>query len=577
MIHKKMLTAGLLTVLVAVLSLASAGVAVAQDALLAKAREQGTVAVIVGLRMTYSPMGELSGAQAADQMARIQTARRSLVTQLGSQAVVKADSFNWLIPFVAMQVTAEGVQQLRASPLVFSVQEDRILKRTLVQSTRVIHADEAWDWGYDGEGWAVAVLDTGVDATHPMLSGGKVVAEACFSSNIASSPIGPSQEICSTVASAAAGQITATGPGASSPNDCIAKVTGDDSGCSHGTHVSGIAAGNGSVGGTLYQGVARAARLIGVQVFSYFTSANDVYTWTSDQISALNWVYVNRDGFAVPVAAVNMSIGGEFYNNQTTCDTVYAATKAAIDNLRSVGIATVIASGNDGFTTGIGAPGCVSTAIAVGATDKFDVPATFSNSQAMLDLYAPGVFICSSVVGGTSCWDGTSMATPHVAGAWAVLKDAYDDTWSGGNATVEAVYRALKDTGRLVTRAGVTRPRIDVGRAARLIAGQITLSSAAAVPIPSRFFTREVTLTWTYLSWASRYEIQVDNTSTFTSPEYATTVPGGSGVPFPSARTGSLSDGTYYWRVRGITATGTFGAWSPASTFVVEAQRNAYP
>lgn len=578
MFNKKMLTLCLLTILVAVLSLASAGVTVAQDTLLAKARAQGMVAVIVGLRLTYSPLGELNGMQAADQMSRIQASRRMLVTQLAGKAIVKADSLNWLIPFVAMQVTEEGLQQLRASPQVFSVQEDHLLKRDLLQSTRVVHADEAWIRGYTGSGWAVAVLDTGVDATHAMLSGGKVVAEACFSSNVAIAP-GPSEEICSTVSSAALGQVSATGPGAASPNDCIAKVTGDDSGCSHGTHVSGIVAGNGTVGGRLYQGVARGATIIGVQIFSYFPGANDVFTWESDQISGLNWVYANRGSFPVPVAAVNMSLGGGFYNNQAACDTAFAGTKAAIDNLRSVGIATVIASGNTlpPVTTAISAPGCISTAIAVGATDKLDVPAAFSNSHAMLDLYAPGAAICSAVVGGISCWDGTSMAAPHVAGAWAVLKDAYQEFWGSGSASVEAIYRALKDTGRPVTRGGVSRPRIDVGRAARLMTGEITLSTAAAVPIPNQISTREATLRWTYLSWAWRYEIQVDNNSTFASPEYATTVPGGFGVPFPSATTGPLSDGTYYWRVRGITSTGTFGAWSPVGTFVVDWLQNQYP
>ena len=96
--------------------------------------------------------------------------------------------------------------------------------------------------------------------------------------------------------------------------------------------------------------------------------------------------------------------------NTSYCDT--DSRKAAIDNLRSEGIATVIASGQRRLhRTRVSAPGCISTAITVGATDKSDVVASFSNSGIMVDVLAPGVSILSSIPGNQyAFFDGTSMA-----------------------------------------------------------------------------------------------------------------------------------------------------------------------
>ena len=95
-------------------------------------------------------------------------------------------------------------------------------------------------------------------------------------------------------------------------------------------------------------------------------------------------------------------------------------SKSGIDNLLAVGIATVIASGNASFTTGVSSPACISTAVTVGSTTKWDVVSSFSNSGNPVDLLAPGSDIKSSVASSTTAFDfksGTSMATPHVAGA----------------------------------------------------------------------------------------------------------------------------------------------------------------
>lgn len=161
-----------------------------------------------------------------------------------------------------------------------------------------------------------------------------------------------------------------------------------------GTHVAGIAAGDNGSGLT---GVATQAFILPIQIFSRFDNSSFrggttpcLLAYSSDYIQALEWVYQHRND--LNFAAVNMSLGGDVYPTAKECDLDNTSTKAAIDNLRSVGIATVIAAGNDGSAIGISTPGCISSAISVGATgDTSDGVASFSNSASWLSLFAPGI------------------------------------------------------------------------------------------------------------------------------------------------------------------------------------------
>jgi hypothetical protein len=225
--------------------------------------------------------------------------------------------------------------------------------------------------------------------------------------------------------------------------------------------VTGIAAGQGNT----VSGVAKGASVIAIQVFSRFTGLDCVsagedpcaLSLSSDLIAGLEHVFALKD--RLPIAAVNLSLGGGHFTDQGSCDAANAATKAAIDNLRSVGIATVIASGNNGFINSLSAPACISTAVSVGSTTKTDRISSFSNSAAFLSLLAPGESVTSSMPsGGFDVKSGTSMAAPHVVGAWAILKQ------QSPKATVSEVLSTLQTTGLPMTdpRNGVTISRIRI-------------------------------------------------------------------------------------------------------------------
>ncbi len=395
-------------------------------------RQTQRIRVIVGLQTAWEPEGRLDSATANAQRARIDGARDDVVSALGKAGHKVLHRYE-TVPYVALELSGEALAKLERSGEAASVQEDTADFATLSTSTRLTEATEATSLGRGGAGQHIAVLDTGVDKAHPFLAG-KVVSEACFSAR----------------ANCPGGVTSSTAVGSGVP--CAYAVNG----CRHGTHVAGIAAGKGAS----FSGVARDAKLISINVFSRFSGTECAgagespctKSFVSDQIKGLDRVFALRNTFRI--ASVNMSLGGGSFS--ANCDT--DSRKAAIDNLRSAGIATVIASGNDFNNNGVSAPSCISTAITVGSTTKLDAVSAFSNSHALVELLAPGSAINSSIPGGGfTPFDGTSMATPHVAGAWAVMRQV-------SAASVPTILSHLQSTGKPVTDPdnGVTKPRIRV-------------------------------------------------------------------------------------------------------------------
>lgn len=411
-----------------------------------KAASGGVVRVLVQVATSFTPEGRLAGAQALAQRQEIGRSQDALLQKLGSQGV-KIHARYGHIPFLALEVDAAALDRLSHLPGVVGVMEDAFLKASLVSSNAVIGSGVAWSMGLTGAGQTIAVLDTGVDKTHPYFASGpqnKVVSEACYSSNVTSG-FNPTTSVCP------GGVTESTAPG--SGVNCSLSISTD---CQHGTHVAGIAAGNDGVGPAY--GVARDANLISIQVFSASCNGFCIGSWVSDQIKGLERVYELVGTY--PIAAVNMSLGGyPAYQDRPTCDLYNAATKAAIDNLRSLDVATVAAAGND-YDYGIDAPACISSAIAVSATDDNDQVPIFANIHPDLDLMAPGVAVESSVPGGgTASLSGTSMSAPHVAGAWAILKQ------QSPLATVADVRAQLRMTGVQVGGFGYDLRRINLGKA----------------------------------------------------------------------------------------------------------------
>lgn len=170
----------------------------------------------------------------------------------------------------------------------------------------------------------------------------------------------------------------------------------------HGTHVAG------TVGGKTY-GVAKGVKLVAVRVLNCSGSGSN-----SGVIAGVDWVTTHHSGPSV----ANMSLGGG----------ISSALDQAVLNSINSGVVYAIAGGNSGANACNTSPARVVKAITVGATDKTDTRASWSNYGSCLDIFAPGVSIKSDWIGSTSATNtisGTSMATPHVTGMAALYLQAY--------------------------------------------------------------------------------------------------------------------------------------------------------
>jgi len=418
------------------------------DAIVDLAERRGRLPVIVRMRMDFAPEGAAESFQAASQRAAIGNLQRRIVARVPGERNLKRFE---TVPFVAMLVDPAGLRALLDDPDVAAITEDVPVPLTLNQSVPLIRADRVSKSRKvnGGKGWAVAVLDTGVQLDHPALKG-KTVSEACYSTDYP--PY--SRSVCP------GGVQQSTEPG--SGTYC------DSEECFHGTHVAGIAVGNPK---GKYKGVATQADLVPIQVFSEFVDEDycDPFpapcyeSFTSDQMLALERVVALNGllGQKPRIASVNMSIGGGRYRK--ACDGNELAPLVA--TLTKKKIAVVIASGNDGWNRFVNSPGCISKAVTVGSTTKSDAVSFFSNQSPLVDVMAPGSEITSAIpVDAYAAYSGTSMATPHVAGTWALLRKFRP------NAGVGKILKALKCSGKDVSRNGLVKPRINVLAAKRALA-----------------------------------------------------------------------------------------------------------
>ncbi len=225
----------------------------------------------------------------------------------------------------------------------------------------------------------------------------------------------------------------------------------DDHG--HGTHVAGIAA---SADDT-YRGVAPGANLIAIKALN---SAGGGHS--SDVVAGIDWCVQNANKFNISI--ISMSLGCSSWScvhYQDYCNSDLTASVVAAAYAKN--ILVFIAAGNSGWTNGIANPACVQYAIPIGAADGNDV--IVYNRGVLLNLLAPGTNINSAALnGGWASLSGTSMATPHAAGAAALLREYWKEVY-GMSPTPTQVLSKFSATGKAIFDAsgsGLNFSRIDV-------------------------------------------------------------------------------------------------------------------
>ena len=321
------------------------------------------------------------------------------------------NKYSHVIKGFAATISDAELAEIKNDPRVDFVSEDRVVYadgkpgQTIVQSAQTIPTGikriGAASSTNKGAGIGVAVIDTGIDLTHPDLK-----------ANIAT--------------------VNKT---------CIARTlnANDDNG--HGTHVAGtIAAVNNTIG---VVGVAPGAKLFAVKVLD----KNGSGTWSS-VICGIDWVTANAQAYGIKVA--NMSLGGTGKSDNNCGNTNNDALHKAICRSRDKGVTYVVAAGNESTDAANSVPSSYNDAVITvsalvdtngqanggGASTGYgtdDTFASFSNyGSSTVDIGAPGVNIFSTYKGGTyATMSGTSMASPHVAGAAALyLKSNPSAVWT---------------------------------------------------------------------------------------------------------------------------------------------------
>lgn len=424
--------------------------------LLAAATKSNKTTVIVGVRVAggWNAKNLRIPAKAAEQRGRVAEAKQQLLRKYPDATRI-ADRDYEHIPYFMVTLNEHTLRRMLDDDQVTSIEENSAFQRTLVQSTGIIKSAELKALGYDGTGQTIAIIDDGVAGDHAFF-GNRVKEDfaACFSGwpNPPDQPGDTPATLCPN------GQTTQYGVNSAEPCSL--------SECRHGTEVAGVAAGKHPTDPAFF-GVAPGANILPIQVYSYTGSSNQHTVATRGNVlKALEYLARPDVRAAYNIAAANLSLALPDAFEQQSCINNNPSLEDAATALHALGTAVIAGAGNEN-TQVPKVPACLTNVISVGATLDNDVKASYSDSPPYLDFFAPGgKFVNNQVPPGegieTSSLPlntyvesaGTSLAAPHVAGAFAVLRDVSEQ------ATVTMIENALKTTG--VTVPGYQAKRIDV-------------------------------------------------------------------------------------------------------------------
>lgn len=295
----------------------------------------------------------------------------------------------------------------------------------LSDSINIINVSDVWDIEIigetlDGFGETVCILDSGVDYNHVDLGG-------CFGDGC---KIVGGYDYCAD------------------DTDCTTQDADPMDVHSHGTHVAGIIAANGTINGI--------APMANIVILKVCNSAG--VCWDDDIRAGIDWCINNSEQYNISV--ISMSLGAEMFTEN--CDNDFSDTEditSAVNNATAKGISVVASSGNQGSTTEIAFPACLSNVIPAGATSKSDD--IVYNRNPLVKLLAPGISITSTKLGGGSqVFSGTSVSAPHISTAIAILNQY--KRIEGEELTALEYEDALYGAGKTIVDSGNNYSRIDV-------------------------------------------------------------------------------------------------------------------